>query len=203
MSTKPSTPSVEQTDPSTEQTAPITILPLPSAYESIEDCTIAISLQEGGISEDSDGTVLLTATLFEYDLYDAAELFLLKAGDSIVIRQRVVAITSIEESSYGTLLINGGLDAGGYELRTDDNTVYYETGYSDVKSWQELGVATLPVSPEFIYTDRSDLDSEPVIYSIHDFLEQNSSIDYHFTEHNTRIVIEGGIVTAMERIYTP
>ena len=193
--------------PASDQTetlsVPLTPLPVTIDLTNLTDCSIAISLEEGNFLQNDTGTIQMTVSVYAYDLYDAVALSQLKPGDIIVIRQQDVVITSLEYSAYGSLLINGGLDLGGYELRTDENTVYYETGYSDIKSWQKIGSITIPVSPDFVYTDCSDLDHEPISYSIEDFLNSNDVIDYHFTPHNTVIVIDNGIAVSMERRYTP
>jgi len=142
-------------------------------------------------------------TIYTYDLYDMVDISRLEEGDILRIGQDHITVTSIEYTAYGSLLINGGLDAGGYELRTDDNTVFYETGYSDMKSWYPVGTILIPVSQDFIYTDCSDLDVQPRIFYPGDFLIPDTGIDYHFTPHNTTVTIEGGKVIAMERRYTP
>lgn len=185
--------------------APSTLLPLPMTIqlENLDDCTIAVALSEGSIFQDHDGTLQILAAVYAYDLYDAVALSQLKTGDTIVIRSMKIAITSLEYSSYGNLLINGGLDGGGYELCTDENTVFYETGYSDVKAWQKVGVVTLTVSPDFVYTDSSDPDGEIVLRHYDDLLTSDNGIDYYFTPQNTTLVIENGMVTAMNRVYTP
>lgn len=191
--------------PNQIETPSVSISPLLATIDltKLTDCSIAISLEKGNILPDDTGTIQMTVSAYVYDLYDAAALSQLKPGDIIVIRQQDVVVTSLEYNSYGNLLINGGLDLGGYELRTDENAVYYEIGYSDIKSWQSIGKVTIPVSPDFVYTDCSDLDSEPHTYSLEDFLNANDAIDYHFTPHNTIIVIENGIAVSMERRYTP
>ena len=88
-------------------------------------------------------------------------------------------------------------------MHTDDNTVYYERGYSDVKSYYELGKVTLPVSAEFLYHDASDMDKDAVIYRISDFLENAAGIHYLFNPNNTTITIQDGMIVEMNRIYTP
>ena len=198
-------PAEEQTPTDTTTPSPVTVTPLPETIDldNLDNCTIAVGLSDGSIFADQSGTLQILATVFSYDLYDAVELSQLKVGDILVIRDMEIVITSLEHNSFGTLLINGGLDAGGYDLCTDENTVYYETGYSDMKSWQEIGVVTLPVSPDFVYTDSSNLNSEPVLYHYDDLLHPDNGIDYYFTPQNTTLVIENGMVTAMNRIYTP
>lgn len=200
-----SPPAEEQTSTDTTTSSSVTVTPLPETIDldNLDNCTIAVGLSEGSIFADQSGIPQILATVFSYDLYDAVELSQLKAGDTLLIRDMEIVITSLEHSSNGNLLINGGLDAGGYELCTDENTVFYEAGYSDMKSWKEIGVVTLPVSPDFVYTDSSNLDGEPVLYHYDDLLHSDNGIDYYFTPQNTTLVIENGMVTAMNRIYTP
>ena len=193
-------PTGETMDPAIPD--PVIVSPLPVTID-LDNCTIAVSLSEGSFFTDSSGALQILAAVYTYDLYDAVDISLLKAGDTIMIRNQKILITSLEHSNYGSLMINGGLDVGGYELRTDENTVYYETGYSDVKAWVKIGVVSLSVSQDFVYTDTSDLDGEPVVYDYNRLLQAYRSIDYSFTPQNTTLVIENGVATAMNRIYAP
>ena len=190
------------TTPDASETA---IAPLPSTLdlEHLEDCTIAISLNEGDAYVDDNGAMQMKVTVYAYDLYDMVDIANLEVGDSILIREEVVVITELERNDFGNVLINGGLDNGGYELRTDETGVFYETGYSDLKSYFAVGEAIIPVSTEFTYTDSSNLDQDPVVYMPGDFLVEGTGIDYHFVPDNTSIVIEGGKIISMTRIYTP
>lgn len=191
----------------TETTVPVplTVSPLPVSIDMahLDNCTIAVSMEEGGAYVDDEGLMQMDVTVYAYDLYDLVDISRLKAGDTMILRQEPVLIETIEESSYGSILINGGLDLGGYELVTGEDTVYYETGYSDVKSWYALGNATIRVSPDFVYTDRSDLDQDPILYYPGDFLIPDTGIDYDFTPHNCTITIQDGLAISMEKIYTP
>lgn len=190
------------TEPAAE-TALVSPLPVTMDVEQLDNCTAAVSLREGDVYVDDTGVLRMKVTVYTYDLYDMVDIARLKAGDRIVIGQQEVQVTSVERNDFGTVLINGGLDVGGYELYSDDNTVYYECGYSDVKSYYELGEAVLRVSPDFQYTDSSDLDKDAVTYYPGDFLTESAGIQYGFTPHNTSIVIEDGAVIAMRRVYTP
>jgi hypothetical protein len=104
-------------------------------------------------------------------------------------------------NEYGTVLVNGGLDAGGFDLATDDSGIYYLQGYSDMKSWNLVGEAECPVSNDFVFTDYTDLDIGSVTYSAEDLL--NDVPEYGYQPQNTSIRIENGLVVTMERIYTP
>ena len=183
------------------QTAAV-IAPLPVTVD-LEDCTVAVSLEEGDFYTDEAGTVRMDVTVFVYDLYDLVDISLMKEGDTILRGQEKVLISSIERTENGSVLINGGPDLGGFCLCTADNTVYYELGYSDTKSYYPLGKVSLPVSPDFICNDPSDLDKGAVSYRAEDFLAGTGTIDYLFNAHNTTIQIEAGLVTAMTRVYTP
>ena len=183
----------------------VVVTPLPSTIdmEQLDNCALAVSLKKGDAFVDDSGVMQMKVTVYTYDLYDMVDIAQLKEGDTIVIKQEDVSITSLENNEYGTIIINGGLDQGGYELYTDDNTVFYENGYSDVKSYYELGEVTIPVSSDFLYTDTSDLDKDATIYYPGDFLTDNAGIDYNFTPYNTSIIIVDGYITSMNRLYTP
>ena len=195
--------SQQMTTSEVKESAVITPLPVTMDITRLEDCMVAISLEKGDFYRDKTGAVMMDVTVFVYDLYDMVDISLMKEGDTILRGQDEILISSIERKESGLVLINGGLDKGGFELYTEGNTVYYEKGYSDSKFYYELGKVTLPVSPDFIYNDASDLDKDAVIFSAEDFLKDASGIDYHFYANNTTIQIEKGYVTAMTRVYVP
>ena len=181
-----------------------TILPLPGSIDinNLDNCTVAVSLEQGDAYVDDTGAMQMDVKVYTYDLYDMVDMAALKEGDAIVIREQEVKITSIERNERG-LLINGGLDNGGYEFGTDDTTVWYESGYSDAKSYYELGKATIRVSADMNFYDSSDLDKGEVMYYPGDFLTDNAGIIYHFVPGNTSIVIEDGMIIEMYRSYMP
>lgn len=182
-----------------------TAAPLPTTVDvnNLDNCTVSVSLEKGGIYKDDSGEAQMKVTVYTYDLYDMVDISKLRGGDTIVIRGEDVVIEALERTESGAVLINGGLDLGGYELRTHDNTVYYEIGYSDAKSWYSVGEAGLEVSDDFVFTDASDPDKEPVTYTFEDLAAEDSSVAYYFFPDNTTITIENGVIISMERIYTP
>lgn len=182
-----------------------TVMPLPTTIDvnQLDNCTVAISLKEGDTYVDDTGVMQMKVTVYVYDLYDMVDLSLLKEGDTININRQDVQVDSLEWNENGAVLINGGLDNGGYELQSAGGGVFYEANYSDAKSYYSIGEATLQVSPDFLYTDTSDLDKDPVIYYPGDFLIEDTGIDYNFVPGNTSIVIENGSVIAMNRVYMP
>ena len=127
----------------------------------------------------------------------------LSENDVIIRKNEEVKATEIERLDSGLVRINGGEENGGFDLVSDESTVYFEVGANDAKAYYELGKATLPVSDEFEYIDESDLDAEAKIYYSGDFLAKDSGIDYNFSPNNTSIVIENGTVTKMSKVYMP
>ena len=200
------TQSIETTAPeATEASDSGVIMPLPASFDiaNLEDSIVAISLKKGDFYTDKNGTVTMNVTVYAYDIYDMVAIGSMKEGDTLSFCKEEVLISSLERGEGGKVLINGGLDNGGIELRTDDDTVYYACGYSDVKYYYELGKVSLPVSSDFIFSDTSDLDKGELTFHAEDFLKEAEGIDYYFDANNTTIRIEGGQVVAMERVYTP
>ena len=194
---------VEEVPQDTPSEESVKISPLPETIDvsALTDCTVAISLQEGGVSADAAGGISMTATVYTYYLYDMVDIAAMKEGDIITLSTGDVTIEDLARGEDGTVYINGGLDVGGYELATDESGVYYEEGYSDAKSYNALGEVTLPIADNFTLTDASDLDNEPVIYEVADLMDGTAA--YHFVPHNTKIIVSGGSVVAMEVVYTP
>lgn len=184
-------------------TTVLTPLPVTIDITDLKNCKLAISLEKGDFYIDKPDTIKMDVTVFAYDLYDLADISHVKEGDSILRGKNEILISSIERRENGPILINGGLDNGGFELYNDENTVYYERGYSDIKQYYEIGKVSLLVSPDFVFNDASNLDNNLVVYDAEDFLNDATGIDYHFNPNNTSIVIENGYVMNMTRVYTP
>ena len=182
-----------------------TISPLPVTIDmnQLDNCTVAVSFEEGDAYVDDTGIMRLDATVYTYDLYDMVDISLLEEGDTIVIRNQEVQVTSLERNDLGLVSINGGEENGGYDLFTDDSGVYYETLFNDAKAYYPLGEATIRVSVDFEFYDNSDLEAGEKMYYPGDFLIKDAGIQYDFRADNTTIVIEDGQIIAMNRIYTP
>lgn len=201
--TETSVPTAAPTEVPATPTKTIAPLPITIDINNLDNCTASISLEKGDVYADDTGALQMKVTVYTYDLYDMIDIAMLAEGDTILLRQEEILVTSLVRTEHGAIQINGGLDAGGYELITSDNTVYYETGYSDIKSYYALGEVVLPVSTEFLFSDSSDLDLGEATYSSADLLADDAGIGYYFNPQNTSIVIENGEVIAMYRVYTP
>ena len=181
------------------------ISPLPSAIDMshLDNCTVFVSLKEGDAYVDDTGAMQMKITVYDYDRYDMTDMARLQPGDILTIRKNDITVTDLEREASGTVKINGGLVGDGYELVTDDSGVYYEILTNDAHYWQELGTATIPVSPDFTLSDSSDPEKGEVIRYPGDFLMADGPIDYDFTPNQTSLVIQDGRVISMRRIYIP
>ena len=83
------------------------ILPLPVTIDinNLDNCTVAVSLEQGDAYVDDTGAMQMDVTVYTYDLYDMVDISSLKEGDVIVIREQEVKITSIEHIVYKERII--------------------------------------------------------------------------------------------------
>ena len=181
------------------------IYPLPETLDinALDNCTVAVSLENGDIYADESGKIKMDAKVYTYELYDMVDIATLAENDVIVRRNEQVKVTEIERLETGLVRINGGEENGGFELISNDSTVYYEIGMSDIKAYYELGELTLPVADDFVYVDESDLESEAKEYTKEDLVADVSETEYNFNQNNTSVVIKDGVVIEMHKVYMP
>ena len=181
------------------------ISPLPSTIDmtALDNCTLAVSFEEGDAYVDDTGAMQLKVTVYDYELFDMIDIANLKEGDTIMIQGNEVVVETMETLESGLIFINGGMDNNGYDLWHNESGVYFEHWYNNAKAYYPVGEATIKVSTEFNFIDSSDLEKEPVTYYPGDFLTSDAGITYGFNPNNTNIVIADGKVVEMTRIYTP
>ena len=90
----------------TETNTIISPLPVTIDINNLDNCTVAVSLEQGDAYVDDTGAMQMDVIVYTYDLYDMVDIASLKEGDVIVIREQEVKITSLERNEKG-LLING------------------------------------------------------------------------------------------------
>lgn len=182
---------------------PKTIMPLPdNTMENLTDAILSVSLEEGDAYVDDDGIMQMNLKIYAYDQYDMVDIANLKVGDTIVRYDGNLEVTSKEQDGMGAVIINGGLENDGFNLVTDEDGVFYEMGYNDVKSWYEVGEATIRVSADFVFTDSSDLELGEMIFYPGSFLIGEVT-NYNFGPGNTTVRVEKGQIIEMTRSYTP
>ena len=179
------------------------LAPLPdTTMAELTDAILAVSLEEGGAYVDDEGKLQMDLKIYSYDKYDMMEVAALKVGDIIFGHSGKVTVTSIEQNEDGTILINGGLDEGGFDLVTDEIGLYYERGFGNAKNWYEAGKATIRVSADFEGVDSADQEKGEVILYPGSFLVGEVT-NYDFTPYNTTVRVEGGQVVALTRCHIP
>lgn len=188
----------------TKETNAKIITPLPETLDinNLDDCTVAVSLEEGDAYVDDSGKMVMDLKVYSYEVYDMVDISTLGKNDIILRRGEKVKVTELERLDSGLVRINGGEENGGFDLISHDSTVYYENGMNDAKAYYELGEITLPVSVDFEYIDSSDLDAGEKKYFPGDFLT-DSGIEYYFFPRNTSVVIADGYIVKMNRCYVP
>lgn len=201
------TPATEETTTVLSDTAPETlrVTPIPDAMygdDETADVTVFASFEYGDLDPEKN---TLTFKFYDYELFDMVDISMLTEGDTIVLSGEDMKINSIERNDMGLITINGGLEEGGTYLRTDGDTVYFEVGMSDVKTYRELGEITIPLSPDMVYSVEEDYGEEPVIYSLEEFKNiPEERFSYH--PHYTKIHIENGVngtITKIEIRWVP
>lgn len=159
QSTEPDTPDDGQTG-----TTAVRIAPIPSGFDPAapEDCDVSVSFDNGDIKLNDEGVLVLHMTVWEYELFDAAEVSAMKPGDTLVVRGQEIAVTAVE-SADGVVHVNGGLEKGGVDLAAaESGGVFYESNSAVTEfpyNYVETAQLTLPVDGDsFVYTDTSDLE---------------------------------------------
>lgn len=203
-SSAPETPAASEEPEEVVPAEPaVTVNPLPdTTMENLTDTILSVSLEEGDAYLDDTGRLQMDLKIYSYDKYDMIDVANLKVGDTIVRQSGEVVVESIERSDAGLVSINGGLEAGGFDLISEDNGIFYEIGFNDAKNWYEVGEATIRVSTELIFRDNGDPDAGEVIHYPGSFLVGEVT-DYNFTPYNTTIRVEEGQVIEMDRVYQP
>ena len=165
-------------------------------------------------SEVKDGTV--TARIYSYDAYEKADIDALKAGDKIRLHEEYmtgnqfaeVEVTSIEKNDpYHTVTINGGIEQeGGLELILMDGSEYYRTiTFDDYPVYYEVGETELSLADDVVLKDSSaDPQAEAVETTGASAVAAAINADPdNWTVYNTTLVVQGGKVLEVRRIWVP
>ena len=169
--------------------------------EEFGDASFAASFTKEDLVKRDDGTLALTVMIYRYELFSGDDIVALEKGDVIWCLGQEVVVDTVETRADGTVMINGGIENGGRYFKTDEGTVYFESGMNDVKSYYEIGENTYTLAEDFVLTDSSDLDN-PCTYTAEEFLTMDHGAA-GFINSNTIVKTENHVITAIERIYIP
>lgn len=187
-----------------ETVAAAVIRPLPdTTMEALENSVLNISFTQNDLYQDESGKTILRMQIYTYEKFDMVDISRLKAGDIFLLSGEEIPVESVERNAHGTVLVNGGLDEGGFDLATDDSGIYYVHGYSDMKSWIPVGIAEFVISETFVFHDSANLELDTVVYDAKDLVNGVPESIFGYQPQNTTVRIENGQVVEMNRIYTP
>ena len=156
----------------------------------------------------------LTAKVFDYDIYKKEEIEKLAVGDKITFHEEgaawnqfvTVAVKSIEKNDqYHLVSINGGMEEqDGLDLLLDDDT-YRTMTFDDYPVYYEMGEKTLPLAEDVVLKDSSaDPQAEAVETTGASAVAAAINADPdNWTVYNTTLVVQGGKVQEVRRIWVP
>lgn len=150
------------------------------------------------IREDG-GQLVIDLTVYTYDLYDAVDISMLAAGDTLVVKGEDIPVTAVAEENGG-VTVNGGLVNGGIDLTSAGGGTFRVLLENDAPDLYEAGTITLPVAQDFVLTDDSDPESPGQTLYAGDLLGLGDEV---FSPQATTVETAGGMVTAIHRDYTP
>ena len=156
----------------------------------------------------------LTAKVFSCDIYKKEEIEKLAVGDKITFHEEgaawnqfvTVAVKSIEKNDqYHLATINGGMEQpGGLDLKLEDDA-YRTMTFDDYPLYYEMGEKTMPLAGGVVLKDSSaDPQAEAVETTGADAVAAVINADPdNWTTYNTTLVVQGGKVLEVRRIWVP
>ena len=150
------------------------------------------------IREDG-GQLVIDLTVYTYDLYDAVDISMLAAGDTLVVKGEDIPVTAVAEENGG-VTVNGGLENGGVDLISAGGGAYRLQLEDDARDLYEVGTITLPVGQDCVLTDDSDPEDTGRTLYAGDLLGLGDEV---FSPQATTVETAGGMVTAIHRDYMP
>jgi len=174
-----------------------------------------------------NGTIIGDFGIYTMDLYDAVDIATLEKGDTVIVRGKDILVDYVEEGnpidmSYhgdkegglkSVYIINGGIEEGGAAFIDNDGGTFRYFGMDDYATYTKSGNVKLPISEDAVIVDhRHDFDlaeytEEGVTVKAADFSQYFKDDMYdgvsNFTEFDTSILVENGVVTGITRVFTP
>ena len=156
----------------------------------------------------------LTAKVFGYDIYKKEEIEKLAVGDKIAFHEEgaaqdqcvITEVKSIERNDQHHLVsINGGMEQpGGLDLKLEDDA-YRTMTFDDYPVYYEMGEKTLPLAEDVVLKDSSaDPQAEAVETTGASAVAAAINADPdNWTVYNTTLVVQGGKVQEVRRIWVP
>ena len=157
----------------------------------------------------------LTAKVFSCDIYKKEEIEKLAVGDKITLHEEgaawnqfvTVAVESIEKNDqYHLVTINGGMEEQyGLDLKLEEDGTYRTMTFDDYPVYYEMGEKTLPLAEDVVLKDSSaDPQAEEMETTGASAVAAAINADPdNWTVYNTTLVVQGGRVQEVRRIWVP
>ena len=169
-------------------------------------------ISAGIVSGVQDGS--LTANVFSYDLYKKEDVEALAVGDKITFHEEgaeqnqlvTVEVKSIgKNDQYDIVSINGGMEEpDGLDLLLDGDT-YRTMTFDDYPVYYEMGEKTMPLAEDVVLKD-SSADPQAKAVETTGAAAVAAAINAdpeNWTVYNTTLVVQGGKVQEVRRIWVP
>ena len=192
-------------------TEPIDLLT--GTLDDLDDPDTVTFIPASIVSGVQDGK--LTAKVFSYDRYKKEDVENLAVGDKITFHEEGAAwnqvvnaeVTSVERNDqYHLVSINGGMEQpGGLDLKLEDDDTYRTMTFDDYPLYYEMGEKTMPLAEDVVLKDSSaDPQAEAVETTGADAVAAAINADAdNWTTYNTTLVVQGGKVLEVRRIWVP
>lgn len=186
----------EVVEEATEAVA-LTVAPLP-AIEDVNDATLWAALNMDSFDGEN-----IDVNLYSEQYYDAVDMSMLKAGDTIMVNGEAITVSDVTTNGLGLMMINGGIEEGGAEfMAMEAGGIYQYSGMDGYPTYDDLGSFNLKVSPDVVITDASDLENpDGTVLSIDEFKDFAGS--HELTRLNTSVRTEGGVIVEINIRYIP
>lgn len=180
------------------------IAPLPSGLDvdNLQDCTVPAAFTSADFRWMGGN---LRMTVYSMDLYDAVEISQLQVGDTLIYTGEPMLVTMIEEN-HGGLEINGGIENNGCCLAGHEGGTYVARNWDDHATYTRLGTAELALAEDFVIIDCGEFPTDPadtIRTGQKLYLETLTGSRKEFFQLNTRVTIENGMITEINRRWIP
>ena len=192
-------------------TEPINLLT--GTLDDLDDPDTVTFIPASIVSGVQDGK--LTAKVFSYDRYKKEDVENLAVGDKITFHEEGAAwnqvvnaeVTSVEQNNqYHLVTINGGMEEQyGLDLKLEEDGTYRTMTFDDYPVYYEMGEKTMPLAEDVVLKDSSaDPQAEAVETTGADAVAAAINADPdNWTTYNTTLVVQGGKVLEVRRIWVP
>lgn len=170
----------------------------------LPDGEYPVAFDRGDVARLASGTYMNAVHVCAMEVYAAGDIEGLAEGDAVVIAGSAIPVSTV--TSDGSLVqINGGTGAmDGCDFIQNADGTWRVSGYDNLPIFTELGVTTLTVDESAVFTDASDIHSDPVTTPYDGIVDamQGAAFDGFYAD-NTTVTIRSGRVVRIDRVYVP